>query len=472
MTWRANVRVVEVSVVATASNGTSVGDLSAADLRVWDNGKEQTITSFARLDSRAAQGQTALPPNTYSNRFGSVARPQVVTVILLDALNTEYFDQRAGLRAIESILEKIHPEERVAILALSLRLKTVHDFSSDRASLLARLKSYQGELPFWDVDAGGSGIVGIDALSRKILGTLEAMRAISDYLKDVPGRKNLLWLSGAFPLRLGMPAAGAAGPAPFRNLRNFGLELNQTTAALNNANISIYPIDARRLSIDPSASVNISTMRTIASATGGVAYYNRNDLDRGVRLALDDSREVYVLTYTPKSLVDDGAYHDIRVRTSRPGVRLRFRRGYFAPPAGEGERASLASRVDSALSSPLDVSEIGVTASVQPSPGGIDETNLVVRVDAADLSLSNSASRWTGALRLEAIQTGPAGERLGGERQTAQLSLEPASYQRALKDGLRFEMKLKRKPGATAIRLGAVSEPNGRVGSVLIPLSR
>jgi hypothetical protein len=50
-----------------------------------------------------------------------------------------------------------------------------------------------------------------------------------------------------------------------------------------------------------------------------------------VRLALDDSRDTYLLTYSPKGLVRDGSSHSIRVASTRPGLRLRYRRGYFAP---------------------------------------------------------------------------------------------------------------------------------------------
>jgi hypothetical protein len=84
---RTDVHSVEVSIVATDAKGKPAEGLRAADFRVFDNGKAQAIASFEKIDSRAAPG---LPPNTYSNRIGGEKKPQVLTMILLDANNTAY----------------------------------------------------------------------------------------------------------------------------------------------------------------------------------------------------------------------------------------------------------------------------------------------------------------------------------------------------------------------------------------------
>ena len=66
----ANVHVVEVSIVATDAKGARAEGLTAADFRVWDDGKEQTIASLEKLDSQTNLAPTGLPLNTYSNRIG------------------------------------------------------------------------------------------------------------------------------------------------------------------------------------------------------------------------------------------------------------------------------------------------------------------------------------------------------------------------------------------------------------------
>jgi VWFA-related protein len=132
--------------------------------------------------------------------------------------------------------------------------------------------------------------------TRRILDTFSALEAIANHVKGIPGRKNLLWISAGFPLAIGTPDTG--GRADMSQVRTFGVEMERAVRALNSANIAVYPIDARGLSVG-NPYINVSTMREMAQETGGTAYYNRNDLHRAVRTALDDSRDVYSLTYSP-----------------------------------------------------------------------------------------------------------------------------------------------------------------------------
>jgi len=102
---------------------------------------------------------------------------------------------------------------------------------------------------------------------------------------------------------------------------------------LNSANVNLYPVDARGLSSDPRAHINIAVMRQFAEDSGGRAYANKNDLAASIRAALDDSRIGYVLTYSPSDYGNDGTRHNIKIRTSRRGISLRYRPGYTASSA-------------------------------------------------------------------------------------------------------------------------------------------
>jgi VWFA-related protein len=479
MVIRTNVHAVEVSVIATDSKGMPVSGLGASDFRVFDNGKEQAIASFERIDSRTSPVQAALPPDTYSNRVGEAGskakEPQVLSMILLDAVNTKFRLQTVVRRALAGILEQIDPAERVAIYAFGDRFRIIHDFTSDRTSLLAKLKAYHGEVTTGDdllEDLDLPSSIPPDPVQKKyfdqgrILDTLGALEAIANYVKGMPGRKNLLWLSGAFPVVVGDPqrtASPSRGAAPPPTYRAFGQEMKRTMAALNDANVSVYPIDARGLSISPIVNINIGTMREIADATGGLAYYNRNDLNRGVRTALDDSREVYVMTYYPKAIAEDGAYHQIAVRSTRPGVQLRFRRGYYATTADED---SAADRLGRALSSPLDSSEIGIQASVEPAGDDAGALAVVIHLDPADLSLAHDSDRWMGSLRLQWLQTSATGERYEDPSRAVPVDLTQASYQEALQQGVRLELRIHRDPAAIALRIAVADERGGRVGSL------
>jgi VWFA-related protein len=460
--------VVEVSIVATDAKGAPAEGLDATDFRAWDNGTEQTIASVKKVGRVAASAPAALPPD----------QPRILSMVLLDAVNTTYSDQLLAWRAVENVVEQLPAEEPVAVYSLGsgYGLGTVRDFPADGGSLLANLSAHLRGAP------GAAGALEIRSLTRKerpaepfappsvqalrdkerILNTLLALETIAGQVKDVPGRKNLLWVSGAFPMTVGDQRS--------LYFEHFEPELARAVAVLNNAHVSVYPIDTRGLSTSSGAVGNIATMKSIAEATGGRAFYNRNDVAQGVRAALDDSHEAYLLTYAPQPLAADGAYHTIRLANSRRGVHLRYRRGYDAPNKGETEGAETEGRSTTAALL-LDASQTGIRASVEPGQGEGRDVSVAIHIDSADLNLApNDAGKWTGALRLEAMQLGASGEALGGIRQAAEINLGPATYRLALRQGLEFDMKFQRQPAAVAVRVGVVDECGGQVGSLSVPL--
>jgi VWFA-related protein len=491
---RTNVDLVEVSIVAAGSKDSRPADLKASDFRVWDNGREQTVLSLELISQGPASIDRGLPPNTYSNRISLDGRPQVLSMILLDGLNTTLIDQQRLIPQLVKILSQIGPEEPVAVFTLGNTLRTLHAFTSDRFSLVAKLARYAGENPALATDSeeeaeidqlsGWAGsdrspdLTGPDAFKRKVRRTFEALEQLANHVKGVPGRKNLLWLSGAFPMVYGMPEvdparkqyADASRRSLFKDLTVFSAEMNRTVRAMNEANVVVYPIDSRGLSASPKASINQGTMNLLADRTGGKAFYNRNDIDRSLRLALDDSRNTYLLTYTPRGLVRDGSSHSIRIESTRPGLRLRYRRSYFAPVTEQAAPAADANQLERALASPLNVPDIGIQASLDLAGHQADEAALTVYIEAADLELAANSATWDGAIRIEALQASAAGETFGGTRQDVSLALSREAYQRGLSDGLRFPISLKRDARASFVRVGVLDMNSGRTGSLSVPL--
>src|ERR1019366_6153297 len=111
-------------------------------------------------------------------------------------------------------------------------------------------------------------------------------------------------------LRLGRSTAAD------RNL--LGEETFHAVKALNDANIAVYPVDARGLvGVPPAltaagaqpitraqaaqglpmssmpATLNHDPMIALAKATGGLPFYNSNDIKGAIRKALDDSEVTY-----------------------------------------------------------------------------------------------------------------------------------------------------------------------------------
>jgi VWFA-related protein len=327
--FHAGTRVVEITVAATrAPNKLAlrdlvtppVDDLRATDLRLFDNGVEQTIASFEKL------GQGGAPAPTGRDAKDS-ASPQRLSIIVLDALNTPWTDQIAGRAGVSQMLAKLPPGDRIAILALGDNLHLLHDFSTDYASLRAAVEKYEGEKP-----ANWAGTFPGDlfraphppaAFSERIRirDTLRALTEIGQMAKIYPGQKSLLWVSIAFPTQFTTLGVGGAAPAP----EFFHIEAARAMRELGIANVALYPISPEGLN-----PLNPDSMTEMAEPTGGRALFGSNDVSALVRAAMDDAREGYVLTFVPKDYQEDGSFHDLSLKTSRKGVELRYRPGYVA----------------------------------------------------------------------------------------------------------------------------------------------
>ena len=252
-------------------------------------------------------------------------------------------------------------------------ITVLHDFTSDASRLIAVLNRYLGttsvelarsEETAPDVRADGdrrrrmprpkrgwterTQMVSEIYLRRRAELTTNALESIANHLAGIPGRKNLVWVSGAFPFVIPTDH----GPQIMNK------EVNRATRAINTADVAVYPVDIRGLigafvnpstanaTVEPGATpanrrcsrrwrirIRIRTRcATIAEATGGRVYLNTNAIGEAVRKAIDDSRVSYVLGYHSSRPDGDNRFRNITVKVNRSGVELRHRKGYLAAP--------------------------------------------------------------------------------------------------------------------------------------------
>jgi VWFA-related protein len=133
---RVETHLVEISVVAQDSSGRAVTDLSRNDFTLYDNGRPVPIDEFSAVSLQRAPAAT-LPPNTFSNR----GVPPIITVVLLDGLNTSFQDQSWARTQVVRFLEELRPEDRVGIMLLGEHLYVLQNFTSDPKVLLAALRN-------------------------------------------------------------------------------------------------------------------------------------------------------------------------------------------------------------------------------------------------------------------------------------------------------------------------------------------
>jgi VWFA-related protein len=497
---RVTSRIVEVSVVAEDKQGRPVVDLKAEELALSDGGRPEQIVSFTARPVPSAPAR-ARRPGTFTNRLdGPANNATSVTAILFDGLNTPMARQSYARQQVLAFLRQVEPGNAIALYTLGRGLNVLHELTRDPQPVIRALEQYRGELSAETsaapLDPGGTGLERfgswLDELETNLiehyakdraLRTLRSLVAIANHLEKVPGRKNLVWVSGSFPVWIGRDRIRLP-ERPDPREQNLWPEIDRAARALSRSNLAVYPVDARGLmapaDYEPGrASISremqlanrsgFAAMRTLAERTGGAAFYNDNDLGRAFRRAAEDSRVAYRLGYQPSHDEWNGSFREIRIAVARPGVRLRYRRGYFAQPDEPGDDWYRSGVLGAAMWSPVDATGIGL--SVRPFPAAPDTLDLDIRIEARDVSLQPVGDGWQGRLDVWLVQLGASDELLDTVSHVAGLSLDRANFEQIAHSGeVPLVERLKRDPKTVRLRVLVRDVATGALGSVSIPI--
>jgi len=365
-----------------------VTNLTKDDFTILDNGKPQQVDVFSISTaerSKAGQNRPQLPAGVFSNRLAATNVPASATVILFDRLNTADKYQRDGFRQLLAYLKTMRKEDLTALYVLGDDLKLVQDFTNDADRLVrAASKMPIGDLPGVDNrtvgeiaqstavgrvtrrDVRTAVAVAEFSVAERLDPTEDAIELIARHLGALPGRKSLVWMAAGIPLSI---SGGTS-----RDGRES--QVSHATRLLTAANIAVYTVDTRGLlAPDPPRGRRVQqtplpdVMIRLADETGGRAFYFNNDLENSIRTAISDAEVSYTLGFYPSENGFDGKFHTLSVKVARSGVDVRHRSGYFAvkdQTPTEQQRRAVMSEL---LSSPLDASQIGLQASVEPVGG-------------------------------------------------------------------------------------------------------
>jgi VWFA-related protein len=506
---KATTRLVQVSVIVQR-HAQPVADLKKEDFQLRENGKVQKIDLFsveATDKATLPKAASPLPPGIYTNELTQrPGSPASVTIILLDNNNTNLERQMFARQQVLKYLQTIKPEDRIGIYRLAGGLKVLHSYTTDSADLVALLANYKGkEIPDLSKNATGAldgelvqinqffNAPGSSGMERdfytidRVKGTLKAIEFIADNLASMPGRKNLIWVSGGFPNQINL----LNFKDPTRIQADFTGDIRSCIRAMNNANLSIYPVDSRGLMTDrrfsaehqkvnlrPTAKApigvnNQETMDELASGTGGRAYYNTNDLKKAIADAVDDSRVVYTLGFYPSDEAFDGKFHKLEVKvTDQSGLSLRYRKGYFDAPQTPVDTQTAMSDMKDAVWSPLDSTAMGVIVAAKPDPKNPTLLNMAVQVEPKSISLEPQADRWAGRLDILFIQKNDKGQQFDGQDATVSLNLTRENYDKMIQHGFVFRKSVNMSAQAKLIRIIVRDAPSGAMGSVTIPFNQ
>lgn len=501
---RSNTRLVQLSVVVRDKAGKPVTNLTRGDFAIYDEGRPQRVAFFGNeapsVPAPVAPGH--LPPNFFTNRFDLKGQdPGQVTVVLFDALNTSFEDQARVRGQVIRFLQTISPHDHVALYGLSNQLVVLQDFTQDATALLEAVRhftprelaafdaSHPGEFdvpalhsdPSWmmfqaRVNEANQEISDQNKANRVEL-TVSAIEAIATHVAGVPGRKNLVWISGGFPVQIGLGVI-----APDRDTRL--LSPNDAAKALSSVSMAIYPIDAHSIEtgmgspghggLDDSFFVrqsNRDSFRLLADATGGKAYYGTNDIVDAARKAFEDGRYAYTLGFYPDHGKWDGKYRKIKVTLKTPEAQVRYRKGYFAYPDRPADEEKIKSELLDAAVSPLDATNLAMLISVKPvEPLEKHDLDLRIEMDPKQFLLSLAGGHDTGALDMYYLQRDAQGNILAADKHRLGLNFDPKQYAFLAKAGIIFESHVTLHADTSEIRVVIRDAGSGAMGSVTMPV--
>jgi VWFA-related protein len=547
VTLKQTVNNVLVDVVVTDKNGQPVKGLGKEHFQILENGVPQPMAFFEEHQPEPAAAPVehplTLPPNVYTD-FNVVPAHGPAMVLLLDSLNTPTQDQAKVRVAMLSYLKQIPAGTNIAIFTLSSRLRLLKGFSGDPAALLAALDNpaswpkqsvltddpgqdtYADTIPKPGIGSGFSGAGDLLArfvadeqdyrMDQRVRATLDAFNSLSAYLSAFPGRKNLIWFSGSFPLGISpnLPVPQGFDPTTFQTEglnsgRSYDQQLRKTAQLLELARVAVYPVDAggpatmSMFSVtqqnngslhSPSAVMNQntreagndfanhSTMDTLAEDTGGRAFYNTNDLAGAIRSITQLGESYYTLAYVPKDQNYDSKYHKVSVKVDEPKLKLDYRHGYYADNPAETGADKLVHPARTAsvlLRGAPEEKDILFKVRVAPAENASTDpkahavrysVNWVADIHGVTLPTASNGMRH-GGLALIVVAYDADGHARNSVTNTASLILKPEEYANYLKSGLQFHQELDLPRGAVYLRVVMIDTTNEHAGVTEIPLT-
>jgi len=368
-TFKVQTELVLVNVTVRDKNGNFVRDLKPQDFTILEDNKPQKVSSFdiENVDAVATQDVAQAKP-----RPGAASQPQapqaaetpasdstaqfkdrrlIVLFFDLSAMEPDEID-RAITSAEHYVDTQMAPADLVSIVSLGSSLLVNQDFTADRALLKKQLDAFstgsgQGFEEGTTGTTEGTPDTGqpftADDTEYNIFNTdrrLEALRSVAEKLSHLQQKKSLIYFSS------GMDRTGIENQS----------ELRAATNAAVRANLAIYTMDLRGLQAlvaggeaqnasmrgtsvySGQSTINAlnsnfttqETLVTLASDTGGRAFLDSNDFTQVFKGVQQDTSTYYLLGYHSTNPARDGRYRHIAVKVNVPGVKIDYRRGYYA----------------------------------------------------------------------------------------------------------------------------------------------
>jgi VWFA-related protein len=497
---KVNAELVLTNVVARdAKTGEVVHGLKQSDFTVFENGKKQEIASFdfqsvdmARpLNEATISGLAA--GTTGPGTKAVVAKPEelrnhrlIVMFFDLTSMQPEDLD-RAVDAAKDFLKKKMAPADLIALVSLGDSLKVDQDFTADKDALINEVGIYNG--------TEGQGFAqGANGNSNQVEDTsgytpdeseyndlntdreLFALRAVAKSLEKITEKKSLLYFSG------GISRDGIENQASLRAATNAAVR----------ANLAIYSVDTRGLqAIGPLGDASTGSLRgqgaynggallnnmnsnfasqevmaTLSSDTGGKAFFDSNDFGPAFERVQRDTSAYYEIGFHSTNPARDGKYRRLSIKINRPGIKLEYRAGYYAPAdfahSGKEDRER---DLEDQLSSDLPATDVAVYLDAMYFR--LDDNRFYVPVSlivpGSQIPFVKGGDKDKATLDVIGTVIDEVKRPIGRARETVKLNLDQS--QQARQKTIQYTTSFNLPPGKYHLKFVVRENQTGRMGS-------
>jgi VWFA-related protein len=291
-TIRLGTQLVNVLFSVTDKQNHYVNDLTARDVKVLEDGKQQEIFTFKR--------ESDLP---------------LTMAILVDVSNSvvpvlpELTD--AGSRFVNSVMRP--NKDKAAVIEFDGEATIVRDLTASAAKLQRGFAEIlRNAPPPWARRRPPPVIPGDRKGGTSIFDSVIA--ACADMLAREAGRKTVILFTDGY------------------DTTSFTDRTEAIEEALRDE-VVVYAIGIGDPDVD---GVDRKALEKLCEPTGGRAFVPKHveDLDEAFGQLERELRQQYLVAYEPANMAADGKFRKIEVRiTNRKDIRVRHRRGYYGPRA-------------------------------------------------------------------------------------------------------------------------------------------
>ncbi|MBP7865925.1 MAG: VWA domain-containing protein [Acidobacteria bacterium] len=269
------VEMVNILCSVTDKKGQFVTHLKAADFTVTEDGAVQQLENFY------SHGNLPLTICLLVDTSASVA-------------SKLQFEQEAASAFLAS---NIHEKDKALLIEFDSGVTLVQDFTNETDLIARQLKTLRA--------AGGTSLY-------------DALFLVSE--------EKLMWDVGERRKTIIIISDGedTVSRTP----------LDETLEMVQRAGAIVFAISTNRTGQTANAAEGgDSTLEKFASATGGKVYYPTRIEEVGLAFREIDQelRSQYSLSYKSSNAKRDGKFHEIKVTVKPKGMKVRHRKGYYAP---------------------------------------------------------------------------------------------------------------------------------------------